>query len=144
MLSLDTARKLSDAGLTWRPARGDRFIVPDRGMDAQVFVINDMATTIETLRGWPAVTFHGTSEWALDYVWLAEVVWLPTEEQLRTALQERLVAASVVVYDLLYADGAYTCRFAWDDQALAFRAAEAVEAYAGAVLHLLQASQSLP
>ncbi|MCZ7671506.1 MAG: hypothetical protein M5U34_32405 [Chloroflexi bacterium] len=38
------------------------------------------------LKGWPAITFHGTSEWALDHIFMEEVVWMPTEEQLRQEL----------------------------------------------------------
>ena len=41
-------------------------------MDDRVFVINDMATIIEMIQGAEMVTFHGTPEWALDYVYLGE------------------------------------------------------------------------
>ena len=33
MLSLAIARQLRDAGLSWTPQRGDRFVVADRDMD---------------------------------------------------------------------------------------------------------------
>jgi hypothetical protein len=140
MLSLETARKLKNAGLSWQPGQGDLFVVPDRNMDNQVFVVNDMATIIEMMQGEPAVTFHGTPEWALDYLWLGETVWMPHEEQLRGLLQEALVqAGGDVVYDLLYADGIYTCRFEWQGEAVAFTANDAAEAYAKALLHTLSA-----
>ena len=86
MIGLETARKLKAAGLHWEPAQGDRFAVPERGMDDRVFVINDMATIIEMIQGAEMVTFHGTPEWALDYVYLGEAVWLPDEGQLRELL----------------------------------------------------------
>ena len=86
MIELETARKLKTAGLHWEPTQGDRFAVPDRGMDDRVFVINDMATIIEMIQGAEMVTFHGTPEWALDYVYLGEAVWLPDEGQLRELL----------------------------------------------------------
>ena len=92
MIGLETARKLKAAGLHWEPAQGDRFAVPERGMDDRVFVINDMATIIEMIQGAEMVTFHGTPEWALDYVYLGEAVWLPDEGQLRELLQQVLVA----------------------------------------------------
>jgi len=137
MITKEMAGKLKALGLQWQPAKGDRFVVPDRGLDDQVFTINDMAVIIESLQGTPAVTFHGTPEWALDYVFVGEVLWLPGEEQLRTRLQSALAAAGVDVFDLLYADGVYTCRFEWQGQALAFRAATAPDAYAAALMHVL-------
>ena len=73
-------------------------------MDDRVFVINDMATIIEMIHGAEMVTFHGTPEWALDYVYLGEAVWLPEEGQLRQLLEDRLASEGVTVYDLLFAD----------------------------------------
>ncbi len=137
MLSLEVARRLKRAGLAWEPHQGDRFAVPDRGMDAQVFVINDMATMIENLKGVDAVTFHGTPEWALDYIQLGEAVWLPDEGQLRDALEARLRASGITSYDLLCLGGTYSCRFEWQDSGAAFHASTADEAYAVALLELL-------
>ncbi len=137
MLSLETARKLKQAGLAWKPQQGDCFLVPDRGMDSQVFVINDMATIIESLKGAPAVTFHGTPEWALDYVLMGETIWLPSEEQLRSELERRLAAAGVTVYDMLCLGGAYACRYEWQGEAVAQHASGAPEAYAAALLHVI-------
>ena len=91
MITLATARRLKAAGLHWEPAQGDRFAVPERGMDDRVFVINDMATIIEMIQGAEMVTFHGTPEWALDYVYLGEAVWLPDEGQVRELLHQRLM-----------------------------------------------------
>ena len=51
MVMLETARSLKNAGLRWQPARGDRFVVPDRGLDEQVFTLNDMAVILEKLQG---------------------------------------------------------------------------------------------
>ncbi len=137
MLSLETARRLKDAGLTWQPSQGDLFAVPDRGLDEQVFVVNDMTTMVERIFGTPAVTFHGTSEWALDYLWLGEIIWLPHEGQLRALLEEKLAAAGNEVYDLLFADGAYTCRFEWCGQGMAFTSGKAAEAYGQALLAVM-------
>ena len=137
MIGLETARRLKSAGLHWEPAQGDRFAVPERGMDDRVFVINDMATIIEMIQGAEMVTFHGTPEWALDYVYLGEAVWLPEEGQLRDLLHQRLMRESQPVYDLLCLDEDFTCRFGWRDESLAFTAAAASEAYAAAVLYVM-------
>ena len=143
MLRVETARKLRDGGLAWEPAHGDRFVAPDRGMDELVFVINDMATIIEVLQGASAVTFHGTPEWALDYLHLGETLWLPHESQLRELLQRVLAPTGADTFDLLFADGVYTCRFEWGGEALAFRAEGAEEAYAAALIYLQEQGVAL-
>jgi len=143
MIRVETARRLRDGGLAWKPAHGDRFVAPDRGMDELVFVINDMATIIEMLQGAPAVTFHGTPEWALDYLYLGETVWLPHESQLRDLLQCALAPTGSDTFDLLFADGVYTCRFEWRGEALAFRAEDAAEAYAAALTYLQEQGVAL-
>ena len=136
MISFDMARRLKEAGIAWEPAQGDRFALLDRDLDDRIFVINDMATMIELLHGAPAVTFHGTPEWALDYVHLAEAVWLPEEGQLRQRLHEILALQGDPMYDLFYADGEFTCRFEWQGESLAFREPDACDAYAEALLRL--------
>ena len=40
MLTLELARRLSDAGLAWKPVSGDRFVVAVSGMEEDVFVIS--------------------------------------------------------------------------------------------------------
>ena len=86
MIDIEMARRLKRAGLEWRPVERDFFMVPDRGMDDQVFVVNRLTTLIQSYHGQPTVTFHGTSEWALDDVLLTEVIWLPSESQLRETI----------------------------------------------------------
>jgi hypothetical protein len=88
VISLDLAHRLRDAGLPWRPALGDRFVVPDREMDDQVFVVSDMVVEVHELPTGPLLRFNGTTEWALDSIEQHEVVWLPREEQLRELLGE--------------------------------------------------------
>ena len=68
------------------------------------------------------VTFHGTPEWALDYVYLGEAVWLPDEGQVRALLHQSLIQDAPPVYDLLCLDGSFTCRFGWWGESLAFSA----------------------
>ncbi len=135
------ARRLKEAGLTWEPRQGDRFGLADRDMDERVFVINDMAAMVEMLQGFPAVMFHGTPEWALDYVFLGDVIWLPEEGHLRQRLQRVLDGTATPEFDLLYADGVYTCRLAWQGEALAFRATDAAEAYAQALMYVMTSKE---
>ncbi|MCB0028074.1 MAG: hypothetical protein KDE28_09225, partial [Anaerolineales bacterium] len=83
MIALELATQLKEAGLEWQPALHDFFSVPFPDLEHRVFVLSDMTINQEVLRGWPALTFSGAMEWALDYVLTMEVVWLPTEAQLR-------------------------------------------------------------
>jgi hypothetical protein len=101
MLSPDLARALRDAGLAWRPANGDRFVIPDRDLDDQVFVVSDMV--IERLQppsGGEILAFNGTTEWALDSLESGEALWLPREEQLRAALEEAFLGLERLPGDL--------------------------------------------
>ena len=66
MIALDLARRLRDAGLGWQPARGDRFVVPDKGMDEDVFVISDMVVEVQNTPTGEILGFNGITEWALD------------------------------------------------------------------------------
>jgi hypothetical protein len=87
MLSRDLARALRVAGVEWVPAKGDRFFVPDRDLDDQVFVLSDMVIEVlDVPDGGRILAFNGTTEWALDKVEAAVAVWLPREDQLRELL----------------------------------------------------------
>ena len=92
MISLDLARRLRDARLPWVPRDGDRFHVPDRELDEQVFVVSHMVVEVIDLPTGPVLGFNGTTEWALDSIAKAEVVWLPREDQLRELLGRAFVA----------------------------------------------------
>jgi hypothetical protein len=141
MLSLSTARKLKDAGLTWTPAMHDFFAIPDRGFDDKVFVISDMFVNVEMLSGHLEATFHGSVEWALDHVVIEELVWLPTEEQLREELERRLITQSGEGMKLTSTQDTYVCEFPLGDRSLRFEASDASEAYAAALLHLPEIDQ---
>jgi hypothetical protein len=86
VISVDHARALRDAGLSWTPRRGDRFIVLDRDMDAEVFVLSDMTIELHEFPGGPVFGFNGTTEWALDSLEQNDALWLPGEHQLRDEL----------------------------------------------------------
>jgi hypothetical protein len=92
MLSLDLARRLRAAGLGWTPEIGDRFVVPDRDMDADVFVISEMVVEVRDVPAGQILAFNGTTEWALDSVDAGAVVWLPREPQLRDLLDNAFVS----------------------------------------------------
>jgi hypothetical protein len=86
VLSVAIARQLRDAGLTWTPERGDRFVVIDRDMDDEVFVVSDMTIELHHYPGGPVIGFNGTTEWALDSVGQQDALWMPAENQLRELL----------------------------------------------------------
>jgi hypothetical protein len=86
VISVGLARQLRVAGLRWVPGDGDRFVVPDRGLDESVFTISEMVVEVIDVPGGQQLSFNGTVEWALDAVQQHEVVWLPRETQLRALL----------------------------------------------------------
>lgn len=89
MITLELALELARVGLPWRPASGDRFFVPDRDLDDQVFVVSGMSIEVSDLPSGTEMRFNGTVEWALDSIAQSEVVWLPREDQMRAALGSR-------------------------------------------------------
>jgi len=90
VLSLDLARRLRAAGLSWTPVRGDRFVVPDRDMDDDVFVVSDMVIEVHHSAGGSFMGVNGTTEWAMDSIEQHRVLWLPREDQLRELIGERM------------------------------------------------------
>jgi hypothetical protein len=86
MISISTARQLRDKGVRWTPETGDRFVVADRSMDEDVFVVSDMTVEVHQFPHGPVIGFNGTTEWALDSVEHSEALWLPREDQLRARL----------------------------------------------------------
>ena len=89
MISVELALRLRAAGLEWKPESGDRFVIPGREMDADVFVVSELTIDVHQAPTGPLIRFNGTTEWALDSVPQEAVVWLPHEGQLRAALGAR-------------------------------------------------------
>jgi hypothetical protein len=83
MIPFTLARELRDAGLVWKPVPGDRFAIPDRGLDDEVFVVSNMTIEVHDVPNGSVIGFNGTVEWAMDDVAKEEAVWLPREDQLR-------------------------------------------------------------
>jgi len=137
MISVTTAQALREAGLVWNPQNLDFFAIPMPEFEGQVFAISDMSILAEALYGQPAITFHGTVEWALDHLWQGEVIWLPREDQLRELLEERLLGEQQPALTLETSRYGYRCTIVWRGEAFVFEAFEASEAYAAALLHTL-------
>jgi len=83
MISRELALALSDAGLRWDPAVGDRFSMLNPAFEGEVFTLSDMTIEPQGPPGARVLGFNGTTEWALDSVGLDDALWLPREDQLR-------------------------------------------------------------
>lgn len=140
MIDTELAGELKRAGLAWQPAERDCFSVPDSQLDGQVFVLSQLTTQVEVLKGRPALTFHGSSEWALDYLFTTEAVWLPSETQLRMAI-ERIAGQDAAMVLARTASG-YHCRVTQGEMAWEGAGAGAEEAYAHTLLALLKSREA--
>jgi hypothetical protein len=131
VLPLDLASQLRAAGLRWKPAPGDRFAIPDRDLDDEVFVLSNMVIDIHHLPEGPTIGFNGTTEWALDDVEQEEAVWLPREDQLRELLGGTFQALT------RDRDG-FRVEITIGDERLAFTSGLPEQAYGEALLHLIR------
>ena len=134
MITVELGLALRQAGLRWKPARGDRFVVPDREMDDDIFVVSDMTVEVHALPEGTVIGFNGTVEWALDDVDIDEAVWLPREDQLRDLLGTAFLALTRTAggdHVVTTVDGG-------------FQADSATEAYGYALLHLLGGTDGYP
>lgn len=131
MISVALAKRLRAAGLTWRPRQFDFFHIPDRDLDERIFVIADLSVDVQPLAdGIAAITFNGAVEWSQDYILQQDVVWLPTESQLRDRLGHALVSLE------RHQDG-WTCIVDRVDGNTSHTASDASDAYALALLATL-------
>ena len=127
MITLEQAKRLKKAGALWVPGAGDRFVVPDREMDDDVFVVSDMTVEVHDYPGGKVIGFNGTTEWALDSIEQREVIWLPREEQLRSLLGGQFVSLEAT-------DDGYRV----NTKGGSSTGPDAEQAYADAVLELLE------
>lgn len=125
MIGLQMAQQLKDAGLEWKPGPGDRFTIPDRDLDDEVFVLSNMTIEVHRVPEGRVIGFNGTTEWALDDVEIEEALWLPREDQLRELL-------GGTFRSLHRADDGYSV-----ETTEVFTAPTVEEAYAAALLALL-------
>ncbi|WP_433792061.1 pilus assembly protein CpaE [Actinoplanes sp. CA-252034] len=134
MLGVEVASQLKAAGLAWKPQLGDRFAVPERDLDDEVFVLSNMTIQVHDRPEGRIIGFNGTTEWALDDVDLDEALWLPREDQLRELLGG--------TFRSLHQDqDTHTVRTELLGHHQEFSAATAAGAYAAALLHLLSAAR---
>jgi hypothetical protein len=131
VLSVELARALRDAGLQWTPTSGDRFVLSDRGMDAEVFVLSDMTIEVHEYPAGPVIGFNGTTEWALDSVEQSQALWVPVEHQLRELLGEAFAG-------LAPTGAGYRVTLRVDGVTSGFDGADPAEAYARALLARLR------
>ena len=129
-ISNGLARRLRDAGLVWRPTEGDRFVIPDRGLDDHVFSLSPMSVDVRSGPAGRLITFNGAVEWALDSIEHHEAIWLPSETQLRERLADHLLA-------LVRTTDGYRCEIEVAGERRSFADTNAVEAYGWALLALL-------
>ena len=135
--SLALALRLADAGLRWDPAPGDRFAIPNREMDDEVFVLSTMTVEVHDLPGRTVIGFNGTTEWALDDVDMDATIWLPREDQLRELLGDAF-------HRLERAGDRFRVVVTIWDEVVEFTGDEPDAAYADALLHLLAGGPSPP
>ena len=133
MITLQLATRLRAAGLAWKPAPGDRFVIPDRDLDDDVFVLSNMTIEVRDMPEGQIIGFNGTTEWALDDVEKDEAIWLPREDQLRELL-------GGTFRSLTHEAGGYRVEVEVLGDRCVFDAAGPAEGYALALLHLLQAA----
>ena len=133
MIGVEVAQQLREAGLTWKPSSGDRFTIPDRDLDDQVFVLSHMTIEIYNVADGRVIGFNGTTEWALDDVEIEEALWLPREDQLRELLGGTFRALRRVT-------AGYDVEMSLLGEDRTFSAPTPDEAYAAALLHLLAAA----
>ena len=136
MISSELAIRLKRAGLEWRPAERDFFMMPEHNLDEQIFVVSALPALVQNFHSEMSITFHGSIEWALDYVLLSEAVWLPAETQMRTLLADAIGVDAPLRLDRTAAG--YRLRIAVGPDLVDFDAADAEDAYALALLHVLE------
>ncbi|MEV6487691.1 pilus assembly protein CpaE [Actinoplanes sp. NPDC051633] len=133
MIDVQLAQQLKEAGLVWKPAAGDRFAIPDRDLDEEVFVLSNMTIEVYQVPEGRVIGFNGTTEWALDDVEIEEALWLPREDQLREMLGGTFRA-------LRATDAEFDVQTVLLGEERSFTASTAEQAYAAALLHLLAAA----
>ena len=129
MISVELARKLREAGLRWEPRPGDRFVIPDRDMDDDVFVVSQMVVDVHEFPSGRVLGFNGTVEWALDSVEQDSALWLPGEAMLR-----ELLGGAFVQLDR--AGDGFRVTLEVGGRAVEIDDEQAEEAYGKALLHL--------
>ena len=140
MVTVPMALRLKEYGLEWKPKLHDFFAIPNTTLEGRLFVVSDMMIDIQRLYGRQMITFNGAVEWSLDYITIAEALWMPSETQLREMVQRELEKSGPATISLDAAGHDYACSITYRDNSLAFEANSASNAYARALLYLLKES----
>jgi len=127
VITSELARALRDSGLEWRPQVGDAFIIDRVEADADVFYLSDLTIEAHEYSTGTVLGFNGTTEWALDSVDIDDALWLPREDHLRERLGNTFVSLS----------GAFVVETSFEGVTQRFEADAAANAYARALIHLL-------
>lgn len=138
MVSIALASELREQGLEWQPQLHDFFSIPHTSLENRLFVVSDMMIDVQRLYGNHIITFNGAVEWSLDYIAVAEALWVPTETQLRKLALDRLGHHDGSSLRLESGTSGYQCKITWDGEMMTFEAKSASDAYALALLHLLK------
>ncbi|RFA20045.1 hypothetical protein [Subtercola boreus] len=149
MITPQLARALQLTGLVWHPTSGDLFIIDREGFEGDVFTVSDMTIEAHEFDTGTVLGFNGTTEWALDSVAIDDALWMPAEHQLRALLgatfrslrrSDPAAGASRIDDDGLATGEAYEVETVLAGERRVFVAADAADAYAGALLELIGAS----
>lgn len=130
MISVELARSLRTAGLSWEPGRGDWFVVDAAELLDDRLVLSTMTVDVRHLAGGTVLGFNGTTEWALDSVAVTDTLWLPGEGQLRERLGEAFTR-------LDRTPAGWRVELDVEGAPISFTSPDAAEAYGRALLHLL-------
>ena len=136
MISFELARRLHDSGLEWLPNEGDRFMIPDRDLEDQVFSISEMTIDTHQEVGGRVILFNGTVEWALDSIMEREVIWLPSETQLRDRLGDAFQS-------LERTEDGYRCTVQVGRETRRYVSAVPADAYGMALLEILDQPEEM-
>lgn len=130
MISMEMATRLSEAGLDWVPGEGDKFAIPNHGLDNEIFTVSEMTIEVQHVVGGRRIAFNGAVEWALDSIMQSEVIWLPSEAQLRDRLGSTF-------RQLRQEERRFFCVVSLDGARHEFQGETPADAYAEALLELL-------
>ncbi|MHA6524789.1 pilus assembly protein CpaE [Tessaracoccus sp. G1721] len=136
MISVRTAERLAESGISWRPGEGDRFVVRATDLENEVFTLANMVVEAREHSTGTLLAFNGTTEWALDSVPADKALWLPREDQLRDLLGgtfRSLGRSTTGEYAVVIEIPGQPARSFIDD--------DPAEAYAAALLALVEATR---
>lgn len=137
MISRELASRLAPH-LDWTPRNGDWFFLPRAEIADTTFLVSDMVVEHVLHTDRARFHFNGTTEWALDSVESAAVIWLPSEHQLRERLGSAFLSLDRMgeghVVTVRGPAGAYHTEPVTD----------VADAYALALLHVVGGDDSAP